>query len=92
MNNTELAAVAVSLFASTRIVTPIQRLRAASRRIAGGHYAVRVSAADSDELGALAAQFNSMAAELEAAERRRVALTFPLAKQTQRQALQEHVL
>jgi signal transduction histidine kinase len=68
------AAVVGSLFVSTRIVTPIQRLLAASRRIASGHYAERVPAADSDELGALAAQFNSMAAELEAAERRRVAL------------------
>src|SRR5262249_50481185 len=46
----------------------------ASRRIAGGHYAERVLAAGSDELGALAVQFNTMAAELEAAERRRVAL------------------
>ena len=69
-----LAAVAVSLFVSTRIVTPIQRLLAASRRIASGHYAERVPAAETDELGALAAQFNTMAAELEAAERRRVAL------------------
>ena len=69
-----LAAVAVSLFVSTRIVTPIQQLLAASRRIASGHYAERVPAVQTDELGALAAQFNTMAAELEAAERRRVAL------------------
>src|SRR5581483_3562419 len=69
-----LAAVAVSLFVSTRIVTPIQRLLAASRRIASGHYAQRVPTTDPDELGALAMQFNTMAAELEAAERRRVAL------------------
>ena len=69
-----LAAVAVSLFVSARIVTPIQHLLAASRRIASGHYAERVPATQTDELGALAAQFNTMAAELEAAERRRVAL------------------
>jgi signal transduction histidine kinase len=69
-----LAAVAVSLFVSARIVTPLQRLLAASRRIASGHYAERVPATQTDELGALAAQFNTMAAELEAAERRRVAL------------------
>ena len=69
-----LAAVVVSLFVSTRIVTPIQRLLAASGRIAGGHYAERVPAAEPDELGALATQFNTMAAALEAAERRRVAL------------------
>jgi signal transduction histidine kinase len=69
-----LAAVVVSLFVSTRIVTPIQRLLAASRRIASGHYAERVVATEADELGALAAQFNTMATALEAAERRRVAL------------------
>jgi signal transduction histidine kinase len=69
-----LAAVVVSLFVSTRIVTPIQRLLAASGRIASGHYAERVPAAEPDELGALAAQFNTMATALEAAERRRVAL------------------
>jgi two-component system sensor histidine kinase BaeS len=69
-----LAAVAVSLFVSTRIVTPLQRLLAASRRIAAGHYAERVPTSAPDELGALATQFNIMAAELESAERRRVAL------------------
>ena len=69
-----LAAVVVSLFVSTRIVTPIQRLLAASRRIASGHYAERVVATEADELGALAVQFNTMASALETAERRRVAL------------------
>jgi signal transduction histidine kinase len=69
-----LAAIAVSLFVSTQIVTPLQRLLAASRRIAAGHYAERVPANEADELGALATQFNIMAAELESAERRRVAL------------------
>ncbi len=46
----------------------------ASRRIAAGHYAERVPAQGTDELAALAAQFNTMAGELEATERRRVAL------------------
>jgi two-component system sensor histidine kinase BaeS len=69
-----LAAVAVSLFVSTRLVTPLQRLLAASQRIASGHYAERVPTGEDDELGALATQFNTMAAELENAERRRVAL------------------
>jgi two-component system sensor histidine kinase BaeS len=69
-----LAAVAISLFVSARIVTPIQHLLAASRRIASGHYAERVPIVQNGELGALAAQFNAMAAKLEAAERRRVEL------------------
>ncbi|HEX6292517.1 MAG TPA: HAMP domain-containing sensor histidine kinase [Herpetosiphonaceae bacterium] len=67
-------AVAASLFISGRIVAPIQHLLAAARRIAAGQYAERVPSGEADELGALAEQFNIMAAELEAAERRRVAL------------------
>ena len=69
-----LAAVAVSLFVSARIVTPLQRLLAASQRIAAGHYAERLPTGDAGELGDLAAQFNTMAGELEQDERRRVAL------------------
>jgi signal transduction histidine kinase len=69
-----LVAVAVSLLISARIVTPVRQMLAASRRIAAGHYAERVPAQGTDELTALAAQFNTMAGELEATERRRVAL------------------
>ncbi|MCW5850325.1 MAG: HAMP domain-containing protein [Anaerolineae bacterium] len=69
-----VAALAVSILVSARIVTPLQRLLAASRRIAAGQYAERVPVEGQDELAALAAQFNTMAEELETAERRRVAL------------------
>jgi signal transduction histidine kinase len=69
-----LVAVAVSLVVSARIVTPVRHMLAASRRIAAGHYVERVPAAGRDELAALAAEFNTMAGELEAAERRRVGL------------------
>ena len=69
-----LAAIVVSLVVSARIVTPVERLLAASSRLAAGRYAERVPEDGRDELAALAAQFNTMAAELEAAERRRVAL------------------
>ncbi|MBX0328382.1 HAMP domain-containing protein [Oscillochloris sp. ZM17-4] len=69
-----LVAAAVSLLVSSRIVTPIERLLMASRRIAGGHYAERVPAEGRDELAALALQFNTMAGALEDAERRRVTL------------------
>jgi signal transduction histidine kinase len=69
-----LVAVLVSLVLSARIVTPVRQMLAASRRIAAGHYAERVPASGNDELTALAAEFNTMAGELEAAERRRVAL------------------
>ena len=69
-----VAAIAVSLIVSTRIITPLQRLVQASQRIAAGHYTDRVPVSANDELGALAEQFNMMAGELEATERRRVAL------------------
>ncbi len=78
-----LAAVIVSLVVSARIVLPLQRLVGASQGIAAGHYAERVpgpaGAQAPDELGALADQFNTMAAAVEAAERRRVVLIGDLA-------------
>lgn len=69
-----LVALAISLLVSARIVVPVQKLLSASRRIAAGHYAERVPISQNDELGALAEQFNIMATQLEATERRRVTL------------------
>lgn len=68
------AAVAVSLFVTARVVGPVRRLVAASRRIAAGHYAERVPPGGPDELGDLARSFNDMASALEATERRRLEL------------------
>lgn len=69
-----LATLAVSAFVAGRVVQPIQRLAAASRRLAEGRYSERVPAGEGDELGDLARSFNDMAAELEAVERRRLEL------------------
>ncbi|NTW01507.1 MAG: HAMP domain-containing protein [Oscillochloris sp.] len=69
-----LVAITVSLLVSSRIVTPIQHLLGASRRIAAGHYTERVTVAGRDELAELATQFNTMATALEKAEQRRVTL------------------
>jgi signal transduction histidine kinase len=66
-----LAAIAASLFVTGRIVGPLRRLAAASRRIADGHYAERVPVSSGDELGELAQTFNAMAGALEDTERRR---------------------
>ena len=68
------AGVVASLLVSRRLVAPIRRLAAASHRIAAGHYAERVEADPSDEVGELADSFNQMAASLEETERRRLAL------------------
>ncbi len=68
------SAIAVSLALSTRLSRPIGRLAAASRRIASGRYAERVTVTSDDELGELAESFNTMADSLEATERRRLQL------------------
>lgn len=70
-------AILANLFVTGRIVRPVRRMLAATRRIAAGRYAERVPpdrATADDELGQLAASFNAMAAALEQAERRRVEL------------------
>ena len=69
-----IASILVSLALSTRLSRPIGRLAQASRRIASGRYAERVSVTSDDEIGALADTFNTMAASLEATERRRLQL------------------
>ncbi|HVC33851.1 MAG TPA: ATP-binding protein [Chloroflexota bacterium] len=72
-----LVALAASLFVSRQIARPLRRMAAATGRIAAGHYAERVAISKTnlgDELGQLAASFNSMADALEQTERRRLEL------------------
>jgi len=72
-----LAALLVGALLSGWIVRPVRRLLGATRRIAAGHYAERVSVGltgAGNELGQLAVSFNAMAAALEETERRRLAL------------------
>ena len=68
------SAAVVSLAVAARIARPIGTMASAARRIAGGHYAERVAAAEPDELGELAESFNAMASSLEMTERRRLQL------------------
>jgi len=69
-----LAAVLVSLLVSRRVVEPVRRMMAASRRIADGHYDERVrlrgnpAPEEMDELDQLGVTFNQMAARLERTE------------------------
>lgn len=69
-----LAALLVSVFTASRIVTPIRRMTEASQLIAGGDYGQRVPVPGDDELGALAQSFNSMTETLAQTERRRLEL------------------
>ena len=63
-----------SLFVPRRIVEPLRRMTSATRRIAAGRYGERVPVGEADELGTLSESFNSMAASLESAEKKRLEL------------------
>lgn len=69
-----LVAVAVSIFVSRQVVTPVRELMSASQRIAEGQYHERVHIPgvsdrdELDELGRLALSFNRMATKLEQIE------------------------
>ncbi len=69
-----MAAGALSMYVTRRIVLPVQALAAASQRLAAGHHDERVPVQSTDELGALADSFNTMAEALEQTETRRRAL------------------
>ena len=55
-----------SLLTAYRFATPIRRLAATAAQIGGGDLAARVAVRTSDEVGALGAQFNRMAGQLQA--------------------------
>lgn len=61
-----LATALVSLVLTGLILRPLRRLSAASRRMASGQLSQRVRVDSDDELGRLSADFNTMAAQLEA--------------------------
>ena len=62
------AAVAVGLFFSRRVISPLRSIMAASQRIAEGHYDERVLVNGEDEIAELAGRFNQMAEKLEQVE------------------------
>lgn len=83
----QTAAVAMSLVTGsiaavliTRlIVTPIEQMRDAARRMARGHYDTRVPAPGAPELAGIAEDFNTLAVRLDETERRRARLVSDLA-------------
>lgn len=66
-----ITAIFMSLFVTRRIVKPIEEMRSASQRIAGGRYDERVFVVSEDELGDLGRAFNQMANKLSQTEDRR---------------------
>lgn len=62
--------LALALAMSARIVAPVRRLLAATRRLAAGDLGARVTIRDRDEIGELGTAFNDMAGELDASATR----------------------
>jgi signal transduction histidine kinase len=60
-----LVAVAFGLLMGKTLTDPLRGLAQAARRLAGGDHAARAAGGRRDEIGALAAQFNTMAESLE---------------------------
>jgi signal transduction histidine kinase len=63
-----IAAVAVGIFFSRRVIAPLRAVMAATQHIADGHYDERVHVEGTDEISQLAAHFNQMAEKLEQVE------------------------
>jgi NtrC-family two-component system sensor histidine kinase KinB len=59
-----IVALLFSLLLAERIVRPLRRFMAASRKISMGDYSVQVPVETEDELGRLAGEFNQMASQL----------------------------
>lgn len=70
-----LVAVAIALlltfFLSRRILAPVKALTSAAKRLGRGDFSQRVKVKDKSELGELAQSFNTMASDLERAEKLR---------------------
>lgn len=68
---TILLALAVTQLLAVGMISPLREMTGAAQRMATGDYAVRVTATSSDEVGALARAFNTMARDLDAVDRQR---------------------
>jgi histidine kinase len=72
-------AVLLAAVLSGRIMRPIGRIRAAARRLAGGHYDERIPLPADTELSELAEDFNELAVTLQETEVRRMQLVSEVA-------------
>ena len=73
------AATIASVLVARRILRPVRDVRAATRRLANGHYDERVTEPGELELAELARDVNRLAVELETTERRRARLVSEVA-------------
>jgi signal transduction histidine kinase len=63
-----VAALAVGIFFSRRVIAPLRAVMAATQHISDGHYDERVQVDGTDEISQLASHFNQMAEKLEQVE------------------------
>lgn len=71
-----LCAMILTIYLSNRLTAPLHEISQAARKFGGGDMTVRVEGVDSeDEVGQLAADFNTMAANLEAMDQSRALFT-----------------
>jgi signal transduction histidine kinase len=73
------ATLAIGVFVTLRIVTPLHAMEGASRQIASGRYDERLDETGVGEIGAVARSFNTMASALDESETRRRQLVGDLA-------------
>ncbi|GAA2265141.1 ATP-binding protein [Kitasatospora cystarginea] len=66
-----IASLLFMQFLAHGLTAPLRAMTAAARAMASGDYSARVEVSSRDEVGELAATFNRMAADLEAADRHR---------------------
>lgn len=69
-----VASALVSWRVTRRLAAPLEDISAATRELAAGRYGVRVPRADTAELNDVASDVNTLAAELESTEERRLRL------------------
>ncbi len=68
---TVLLALAVTQLLAVGMTSPLRQMTHAARRMAAGHYDVRIETASTDEVGELARAFNTMSADLATVDRQR---------------------
>jgi signal transduction histidine kinase len=68
---TVLLALGVTQLLAVGMTSPLRQMTHAARRMAAGHYDVRVETGSTDEVGELARAFNTMSADLATVDRQR---------------------
>ena len=94
---TVVAALGVTQWLARGMTSPLREMTAAASRMATGDYSQRVTASATDEVGTLAAAFNTMAADLADADRQRRQLVATVSHElrtplTAQQALLENLV